>query len=264
MYSIDINFLNDRPEYRPESATAEPAKPRAEVPGKAYLIGGGAVAVACLAAVGGFWVFLSQMEIPSLQSEKADLDAELSAYLQKEQQYEQIQKDIQQIKAQTDALAGVFNYITPWSALLQDIRDRAPTGVRIQGLVQEEADPSSSNPSSAPVEGSTTGRPPSVVTITGIAESFSDVNDFVLLLQESKLFRGSATKLVEAELEDYDAQSKTFSEAQARLEFAQVVNFTVQTQIREVPATEILQELQRKGALGLVNRIQQLQRSGVI
>lgn len=263
MYSIDINFLNDRPEYRPESSGAKPARQRAEVPGKAVLIGGGAVAAVCLAAVGGAWLYLTQVELPRLQSDKSDLDAELSAYLQKEQQYKNLQQEIQQIKAQTDALAGVFNYITPWSALLQDLRDRAPAGVRIQGISQEEFDSSSRSSGPAP-EPTASGRPPSVVTIQGIAESFSDVNDFVLLLQESTFFQGSATKLLETELQDYQAQGKTYSDTSSRMDFAQVVAFTVQTQIREVPASDILQELQAKGALGLVNRIQKLQRRGVI
>ncbi|MDC0832075.1 hypothetical protein AY599_09845 [Leptolyngbya valderiana BDU 20041] len=266
MYSIDINFLNDRPEYRPESTIAPTGERRSiEVPGKAVLIAGSLVAVAFLGAVGGAFVYLKQFEIPRLEGEIADLDAELSSYLQKEQQYKQIQQETQQIKDQTQALAGVFNYITPWSALLQDLRDRQPTGIRISGIEQIEYDPGrppSGLPAPEPTE---TGRPPSLVTITGIAKSFSDVNDFVVVLQESSLFKGSATQLVSAEMTDYPARSQTYDDnASGSLEFEQIVEFQVVTQIREVPATEILQELQRKGALGLVNRIQQLQSRGVI
>lgn len=266
MYSIDINFLNDRPEYRPESAAAPAGERRSiEIPGKAVLIGGTAVAVAFLAAVGGAFIYLKQFEIPQLEAEIADLEAELSSYLQKEQQYKQIQQETQQIKAQTQALAGVFNYITPWSALLQDLRDRQPGGVRISEVRQIEYDasrPPSGLPKPEPTE---TGRPPSLVTISGIAKSFSDVNDFVVVLQESSLFKGSATQLIAAEMTDYQARSQTYDDnAPTGLEFEQVVEFELVTQIREVPATEILPELQRKGALGLVNRIQQLQSRGVI
>jgi len=265
VYSIDINLLNDRPEYRPESAVTRPTRQAVEIPGKAVLIGGSAVAVVFLGAVGGFWVYLKQIEIPRLEAEKADLEAELSAYLQKEQQYKQIQQETQQLKAQTQALAGVFNYIMPWSALLQDLRDRTPAGVRIQQIVQTEYDASRPQSGRPQPEPTATGRPPSIVTISGIAKTFSDVNDFVVVLQDSKLFKGSATQLIAAEMEDYQAQSKTYdSGATSNIRFEQVVSFEIVTQIREVPATDILSELQSKGALGLVNRIQQLQSRGVI
>jgi type IV pilus assembly protein PilN len=260
MYNIEINFLNDRPEYRPESVKAKPSRQRQQGGNNMPLIAGGAFAVACLAVVGGAWLYLAQIEIPKLQAERDELDAELGSYQREENRLREIQEEVQQIRAQTDALAGVFNYISPWSALLQDLRDRSPLGVRIQSVEETDEPPQGSPPPQA----TESGRPPSVVMIRGIAQSFNDVNDFVLLLKESNLYLGSGTHLVNAQMEDYNAQSITFSETRNRLELSQVVAFTIQTQVREVPATDILQELQRKGALGLVNRIQELQRRGVI
>ncbi|WP_159786459.1 PilN domain-containing protein [Sodalinema gerasimenkoae] len=260
MYNIEINFLNDRPEYRPESVKAKPSRQRRDSSGNMPIIAGGGVALAFLALVVGGWAYLSQVEIPRLQAERDELDQELGNYQRQEDRLRLIQEEVQQIRTQTDALAGVFNYISPWSALLQDLRDRTPLGVRIQN-VQQTNEPPRDGP---PPQRTESGRPPSVVTIEGIAQSFNDVNDFVLLLKESNLYMSSGTHLVEAELEDYRAQSITFSESRSRLALAPVVAFTIQTQVREVPATDILQELQRKGALGLVNRIQELQRRGVI
>ncbi len=260
MYNIEINFLNDRPEYRPESVKAKPSRQKRDGSGNMAMIAGGAVAAAFLALVGGFWVYLAQVEIPNLKAERDELDQELGNYQRQEDRLRQIQEEVQQIRTQTDALAGVFNYISPWSALLQDLRDRTPIGVRIQN-VQQSNEPVRNGPDPQRTE---SGRPPSVVTIEGIAQSFNDVNDFILLLRESNLYMASGTHLIEAEMEEYRAQSLTFSDSRGRLELAPVVAFTIQTQVREVPATDILQELQRKGALGLVNRIQELQRRGVI
>ena len=77
MYNIEINFLNDRPEYRPESVRAKPSRQRRDRSGNGAVIAGAGVALAFLALVGGFWVYLVQLEIPRLQAERDELDEEL-------------------------------------------------------------------------------------------------------------------------------------------------------------------------------------------
>lgn len=148
MYNIEINFLNDRPEYRPESVRAKPSRQRRDRSGNGAVIAGAGVALAFLALVGGFWVYLVQLEIPRLQAERDELDEELGNYQRQEDRLRQIQEEVQQIRTQTDALAGVFNYISPWSALLQDLRDRTPSGVRIQNV--QQSDESARNGPSSP------------------------------------------------------------------------------------------------------------------
>lgn len=260
MYSIDINFLSDR-EPLPESGGGrERSGPQLEIPGKAALIAGGGVAVAFLLATVGAWVVLEQVQIPALEAEKAKLENDLGVVAASEQRLQQIRTEMDLVQQQTDALASVFNYIKPWSALMQDMRDRVPPGVRISNIEQtDEAAAAPADPEAPP-----SAPPPSTLTVSGFARSFNDVNDFTLMLARSSFLQGSETRLLEANLVDNPNQEVQASEERFEGEFKQMVEFTISTQLSSTPATELLPELQRKGSQGLVDRIQVLQQRGVI
>ncbi|NEO02464.1 MAG: fimbrial assembly protein, partial [Moorea sp. SIO3I7] len=51
---------------------------------------------------------------------------------------------------------------------------------------------------------------------------------------------------------------------QVKYTLPKVVEYTIKTQLSDIPASEILKELDRKGAVGLVTRIRNLQSQGVI
>ncbi|RMG11166.1 MAG: hypothetical protein D6728_09310 [Cyanobacteria bacterium J055] len=265
MYSIEINFLKDREPIEPRKA----ARGSVEIPGKAALIAGGGVAVAFLAAVGGFWAYLNFVSIPGLEKEKQELETQLNSYLAKQQELQQITTETNLIQQQAKALATVFDYIKPWSALLQDLRDRTPPGVRI-GKVEQLPPDTSSTPQPTPSPGAegqpapVAAPPPSKVEISGAAASFSDVNDLLIMLQRSSFLDGTKTRLVTAELKENPSDEVQASEANFDGELGQVVEYTIQTQLSPVPASQQLNELQRKGAVGLVNRIRKLQEIGVL
>jgi type IV pilus assembly protein PilN len=265
MYSIEINFLDDRPEYNPEmsaAAAAGPSAPPMSLEGQTALIIGGAVAATALALVGGAWVYLVQVSIPQLEARQRDLDSELAVYLQKEGELQAINDETAQITGQTESLAGVFNFVTPWSAVLQDLRDRTPPGVRIDGITQSEPKAASAAP---PPEGEEAPvGVPSVIVIRGIASSFSEVSDLLVVLQQSSFFNGSATRLLSSEITDNPSKVIQASETQFKGDLEQVVTFEIETQLARVAASSILGELEAKGATGLVNRIRRLQTRGVI
>lgn len=267
MYSIDINFLQDP--FRQPIEPRKGQKQSVEIPGKAALIAGGGVALAFLAAVGGFWAYLNLVSIPGLEKEKQELETQLNAYLAKQQELQQITSETALIQQQANALATVFDYVKPWSALMQDLRDRTPPGVRISNI--EQVPPTaSSTPAPAPSPGAqgqpapVAAPPPSTINVSGTAASFSDVNDFVIMLQRSSFLDGSQTRLVTAELTEDNSEEVQASEANFEGELGKVVEYTIQTQLSPVPASQQLNELQRKGATGLVNRIRQLQEIGVL
>ncbi|NEQ18297.1 MAG: fimbrial assembly protein, partial [Moorea sp. SIO3E2] len=52
--------------------------------------------------------------------------------------------------------------------------------------------------------------------------------------------------------------------SQVKYTLPKVVEYTIKTQLSDIPASEILKELDRKGAVGLVTRIRNLQSQGVI
>lgn len=274
MYSLDINFLNDRPEYKPEGARQ---KTRA-VPtdSKRPLFIGAAVAVALLAAAGGSLLFL-QAQNASLEQRQSELDSQLGDLTAKQKQIADINGQTKQIKDETGALASVFNLVKPWSAMMQEVRDRIPPGVQILTIAQSTpSNQPTPQPSPSPSAGAAApavAPPASVLQITGIANSFNDVNDFLLVLQKSNFLKAENTKLVKATLQKeavrveparlQNTQQPTLNADQLP-QLPKQVEFQIETALSDVPASDLLRELDRKGAVGLVTRIEDLQRKGVI
>jgi type IV pilus assembly protein PilN len=285
MYSLDVNFLNDRVERAPESGARAPVAVVQDSPRPLYI--GTAVGVFGLALVLGSWVILQQRNA-SLQVRQAELDSQLAALQAQLQEVDTINTQIATIDAENKALATVFDRIKPWSAILQDVRDRVPVGVQVSLIEQEEpaaqAAPAAAPtppPSPAPAAGAPGAAtpapaapvepPPSVISITGQARNFSDVNDFLLTLQRSPFLESEDTKLVTAELIDNptqvrfeENQRQSTSSNQVRVELPKVVQFTIQSTLTNLPASQLLQDLERTLAVGLPARIQALRDRGVI
>ncbi|MEW6495681.1 MAG: PilN domain-containing protein [Cyanobacteriota bacterium] len=273
MYSLDVNFLKDRPEYRPPEQKDKPARQAAGA--MTPLILGVAVGLLLPAMVGGLWLFL-QNQIAQMEQEEQTLNAELARLKIGQQKLDQLNKDIAAERAETTALATVFNQIKPWSAMLADIRERVPPGVQIKRIEQKQqavaaAAPAANTPASA--AGAQPNNAQSVtptLEIVGFARSFDDVNYFLLTLQRSPFFKNDETQLIKAELvrnptrvevkiPDNRAQSGT-----TKVDLPKVVDYRIKTSLSDVPASELIRELDRKGAVGLVTRIRTLQEKGVI
>jgi len=261
MYSLDINFLKDRPEYsQAEKGSESPkAKKQIQMGEMTPLILGvvlGLVPLALVAGVGFWWL---PQQKAQLNQDIAAIDAELQSLEAEKNKINNLNTQIQQVRQETEALATVFNQIKPWSAILQDIRDRVPTGVQIQMIEQTETETEAADAEgSAPL-------PTINLEISGTALSFDDVNKFLLTLQESPFFQDAETHIVNAELEDNPAKlevpQKEDGETVAEItyELPKVVGYTVSTSLTNVPASELLREIDRKGAVGLVARIKALQ-----
>lgn len=285
MYGLDINFLKDRPEYRPETTERRRGGGGAASPeSRRPLLLGLLAAVALLGATGGAWFFL-QNKNNELRQEQAQLEAELGKIKAEQAQLATITSQTQQIQGETAALAGVFNAIKPWSALFSDISNRTPPRVRIVGIKELErtaaeavikADSPSPSPGAAPspspAPGAVTPPPSGVIEIAGTATSFNDVNDYLLVLQKSKFLKPDKTRILKAEL----GQAKPIQPVQVgnvtlgggggqtQIKLPAEVEFTIQTVLTDVPASELLQELERNKATGLVTRIETLQQKGVV
>jgi type IV pilus assembly protein PilN len=279
MYGLDINFLNDRPEYRPEPKQRRSGgggRPESQQP----LVLGLLSAVLLLGLAGGAWLFL-QNQNGQLRERQAQLDAELGALKAEQAKLAQINAETKQVKDETAALVSVFNAIKPWSATFNDISARTPPRIRIWGvqeLAQKDADqiekaspspaPSPSPGASAPVLPPPTG----YVKILGTATSFNDVNDFLLVLQKSKFLKSEKTKILKAEL-GQPKQLQTIQLTGAptgnvaekdKVKLPAEVSFEIFAALTDVPASELIQELESKKATGLVTRIETLQQKGVV
>lgn len=240
MYSLDINFLRDRPEYQPP--TPKTGGAGIQVADRTALVAGVAAGVFPLAVVGGLW-FLAQAENTSLAEELAKLEQDAGKLASQDQQVKAIQAEAAQIKAQTDGVASIFNTsIKPIVAILQDIRDRVPAGVQIRQIDQTvTADPEAMKaataaaapapaappptpapgatpPANQPPGGQNAAAPPAAappvpwtafkqkLKIAGTARSFDDVNDFVLSLKQSDFLDSNAIKLAKSELKENPLQ----------------------------------------------------------
>lgn len=256
MYSVDVNLLKDRPGYRQDTTRSSMFGGFSQGPlvlGAA--VGGGFLGLTLAALL--VLTFLNQR----LAAREQELEQQLSALAPDFGQAESLIGQEKQVKAETSALASVFNQVKPWSAMLQDIRDRVPRGLQITSIQQAAPAPAPSgspapspspSPSPAPGGSAPAAAPAAGLTIQGKALSFGDINDFVLALQNSPLLKGEATKLTQAQLEESTQATRPLA------------TYQLQSDISDIPASELLLELNRKGATGLVTRIQSLKEKGVL
>ena len=264
MYSLDVNFLNDRPEYGPtEKAPKAKAPPGAMTP----LVVGAAVGILLPALVGGFWWF-TQYRTAQLKEREITLDQDLQKLTAKENEIKAIKTQIAQVNAEKQALVNVFNQIKPWSAMLQDLSDRVPQDVLISKIEQTEEQPkptaSGTAQPNAQAQDTSSQRPIVKLKISGNAKSFDRVNDFLLTLQQSPFLQKDATQLVKAQLVEHQLKlpaEKQQSATNVKYELPKWVEYTIETNVNDIPADDpqLLKELDRKGAVGLVTRIRTLQ-----
>ena len=272
MYSLDINFIKERPEYKPSTFIQRRGSKLSLPAGNlSPLYLGLGIGLLLPALVGGGLFFL-QSQNTQLEQKIAQIDADLNRLGIQEQEIKKTQEQTNQIQAETQALATVFNQIRPWSAMLQDIRDRIPRTVQIETLKQTAAaaapppgQPAPNQP--APPPGQPASNPVGGIELSGVARSFNDVNDFLLSLQQSPFFKPTETRIVTAELIEnpIPVVVPVLQSAKAvPVKLPQVVRYTIQSNLSDAQASELLRELERKGALGLVTRIRTLQQKGVI
>lgn len=274
MYSLDINFLKDRTD-RPVESSYVPTQQVRQNQRPIYI--GLAAGVFPLALVLGAWAFLN-FRNGELRAEIADLDTQLATVQALQSDVDAINAQVTALQTDSQALATVFDRIKPWSAILQDIQGRVPAGVQLSQIQQtQEAAPAPAptpEASPTPTDGSTPAAvptvpepPPSAIAVVGQARSFSDVNDFLLTLQRSPFLQAENTRLVSATLIDNPTTIQFADEStsgQIQVTLPQVVQYRIESTLTDLPASELLQDLERNLAVGLAARIEALRNKGVL
>ncbi|MBO1351189.1 MAG: PilN domain-containing protein [Hormoscilla sp. GUM202] len=257
MYSLEINFLKDRGIAQGGEREKLPGTPRnIELKDLVPVAVGLMVAGVLVGGSVGIKIYYDG-ENEKLQDLVGQADSSLKQIQAKKNKIAAIKKGTEDINAQTEALATVFNQIKPWSALLQEMRDRTPASVQIEELKQVEVVtriPAKNN-KEKPTQLKKLG-----IEIRGLARSYKDVNDFMLLLTKSSLLSGKEIELVSARMQNNPTRVEVPEGSDIKVELPPVVNYKIRTFLSDAPAEEILAELERKGAVGLVNRIENLQR----
>ncbi len=269
MYSLDVNFLKDRHlEHKPAAgSTAEGPPLKEQLP--IYIGAGVALALPLLAGLSllfvGWQKEQTQQNIQVLEGELAKLNAQ-------NQKIQSIEGKIKVIDEEVAGLVGVFYQIKPWSAILQDLTDQTPSNVQISGIVQSEL---VDKDNTSGVE-----QKKQILTLTGFARNYGDLNDFLLTLQNSRFLKADNTKLVNAtasalpitEAETEGSKIATSSMPTGKLgdrpagpivTMPMGVKYTIATELSETPDNELVNELTRKGAIGLVTRFNILKQKGI-
>ncbi|MCA6623870.1 MAG: PilN domain-containing protein [Pseudanabaena sp. M165S2SP1A06QC] len=235
MYTLEINFLNDRA--APEALAVE-RKPIAD---SQFLIYGGAVAVVALALVGGAFLFLNSAN-EGLQQELAKLTATETSLTSKIKSLEDQEKQLQAIQDRTNQILNLFVGNLPVSAVIDDLRRRTPLTVQIKSITQQTAAAAAPQASSQ-----------STITLNGTATNYNELNDYILLLKSSPLLDSDKTKLVSSTLQPATTD-KNFT----------LVDFQILVTTTSKSPAELLPQLQKLGADGLVARVNLLRQKGVI
>ncbi|OUL37753.1 fimbrial protein [Nostoc sp. T09] len=252
MYSLDINFLKDRPSFQKKSSRQGGIKLPVGNLTPMYL--GVAIGICFPTVAAGAWWLLEAKNV-ELEQKVAQLDQENKRLDTEIGNINKIKEQTNKIKGETQALVTVFDQIRPWSAMLQDLRDRIPARVQIENVKQI--------PPVAPAPGQPPGNPAGGIEITGLARSFNDVNDFLLTLQQSRFLKSSESKIITAELVNAPLPEGA-AKNDVKIPPIQIVKYTIQSSLSDVPASELIRELEQKGTVGLVTRIRSLQQTGVI
>jgi type IV pilus assembly protein PilN len=158
----------------------------------------------------------------------------------------------------------------------------------LEASIAAKFPPGGSAPTGAAAPLPTTPAPPlspdvptTKLDITGTAKSFDEVNNFILTLKQSAFFNPDDTQLITAGLMAptiverpkiktattaiVNSNAPITAEAKPnRLELPRLVEYKIQTTLKRVPAADLMRELERKGAVGLVARLRTLQQQQAI
>jgi type IV pilus assembly protein PilN len=322
MYNVDINFLKNRPEYQNISAPVDRAGSTTNFTNysKTPIFVGLGVGLAALLGTGAVWGF-SIKQAEGLQAKQVELDKKLGEAKVQESKLMALQTQISVAEQETQSLAGAFNLVRPWSAVMKEFKESTPQGVQISAITQSVGIPSPAvakptsgvpgapatklvstpptvdssgqsskatpSPSASPVASTAPAASPTAspvasaapaaspapavidspvtkIEVEGVAQSFNDVNSFILTLKQSAFFNPEDTQLISSELKTDTVTLGNTGTAAATTITTKSVKYKIQTSLKQIPATELLRELERKGAIGLVTRLKTLQQQKVI
>lgn len=246
MYNLDVNFLKDRSLDGSSSQGKLPTQKLNIEIGEMVPLIAGAVVMVLLPVLTYSWSSYLKHLTARTEKEITNIKQEIQGLEAKRATVKELEERLNTLKQESRALVSVFDRIKPWSAILQDISDRTPDRVQIDSITQD-----------------TSG----LLQIDGMAASYEDVTDFVLTLKESEFLQGANIELKSARLTSNPSQlDYTQSEEgiTVEVEFPQVVEYKIEAELSQTPASELLRELEQKGAVGLVNRINTLKEKGLV
>ena len=246
MYNLDINFLRDRGlEQSTDISDNLVQKKEPSITDKIPIAVGVLVAIIAPAIT---FVHLQSVNAKtvSVEAEIKQIESEIADLGNQNQKIEAANAEIQKVERETTALVGVFEKIKPWAAILQEVSDRTPPGVQVNSIQQSGS-------------GSGTG-----INLSGTARTYADVNDFVLFLQRSPFFNAKNIKLNTAGSTKFavDIENKEDLPDNVSFEVPEGIRYKISAQLKNVPSSKLIEEINKKGSTGLVTRLKILEQKG--
>jgi type IV pilus assembly protein PilN len=248
MYSLDINFLKERGLDKTVETAVVQQKSQSPLAEKIPIALG---AIALVLFPGFAFGYLKSLEAQTaqLEQEVQQMEGEITSLGSQNTKLDEIQQQINGVKSETQGLIAVFDKLRPWAAILQEVSDRTPPGIQVDSIQQNEGDSGMG------------------INLSGMARTYEDINDFVLFLERSPFFEGQKIVLNDAALGDLGVEIANQEEQvpeNYNLEVPQGVKFTISAQLNNRPASELIEEIERKGSVGVVTRLKTLEDQGAI
>jgi type IV pilus assembly protein PilN len=104
------------------------------------------------------------------------------------------------------------------------------------------------------------------LSFKGTADNYAQVNDFILSLQKSPFLNPGQIKLESSELVDNPNElvlPKDFPKNKV-VELPKAVSYTIVAEINNTPANQLITALKQTGAVGLISRIETIEKKGAI
>ena len=246
MYNLDINFLRDRSPEESVDLSQQLVQKKEPTVADKIPIALGAFIFILTPAITFMYLKSVQASTAKVQQEIQQIEREIADLGNQNKQIDAANAEIQRVQQETAALVGVFEKIKPWAAIMQEVSDRTPPGVLVESLQQSGS-------------GGSTG-----INVAGIARSYEDVNDFVLFLQRSPFFNGKQVRLNGASTTSFsvEVENEENLPENAFLEIPDGVKYTISAQLNNVPSSQLKEEIEKKGSVGLVTRLNTLERKG--
>jgi type IV pilus assembly protein PilN len=281
MYNLDINFLRDRNPRQSIDLSRDFAQKKEPSLADKIPLALGAFVFILTPAITFMYLKNVQASTVTVQSEIKQIETEIADLGNQNKKIEAADAELKKIEQETAALVGVFEQIKPWAAIMQEISDRTPPGVLVESIQQtggvtapasdsnaakdakdKDADAKDKDADAAeatPPATDTTG-----INLAGVARSYEDVNDFVLFLQRSPFFNRQQVRINDASLTAFpvEVENKDNLPQNATLEIPEGIKFTISAQLNNAPASQLKEEIEKKGSIGLATRLNTLERKG--
>ncbi len=276
MSDIEINLLKGRilEDEFPDRGIGKKSIVSGGLKGQTPILIGLGVALLSLLGVNALgWFLNSQNQIT--QSHITLLNTQLAAFKGEKEKLKTIEQDLKKINDENRAIVNVFTQVQSVAAILQDIGDQMPQGTVLNSV--EFSDQTAGSPKA--------GALATQVKLSGSAKGFNEVNDLLLTLQSSTFFNPQTLKIENAELSDIVftfnrpqklahgvswKQNKNTLIVKTSREETDIkvpnkdVKYTISAQLSPLAEDTIIDQLQQKGAVGLLTRLETLKKEGLI